>query len=406
MSKRVFLAVVLSFFFILTGYVAQAQTASSSVEQDRTRAMELYEQNNFKEAMPLLESLAEQFPKDIVVQERLGMCILGNAAHMVDQEQRRQERLRARKVLLHAKELGDDSNMIQVLLEQVPEDGSAGAFSDNKEIEQIMRDAEAAFTKGDMKGAIDGYVKAIILDPNLYTAALFAGDAYYKQKLPGSAGEWFARAIQIDPNVETAYRYWGDALMSQGKMDDARMKFIEAVVAEPYRKASWIGLQQWANANNVKLTQPEVKQQTSFSESSPTQMNIIIDADALKKKDGSNAWMFYGISRAAWHGDKFKKEFPNEKQYRHTLREEADSLEMVADMVAKDVKDKKIKTKNVEPGLATLMKLNEAGLLEAYVLISRPDQGIAQDYAGYRREHRDKLRQYLDEFVVPMAPTK
>lgn len=403
MSKHFFVvAVLLSFLFVLLPAVAQS--SPSSIDQDRKTALELYDQNNFKDALPLLEKLAVALPNDVVVQERLGMALLANASQVLDLEQRKSERARARKILLHAKELGDKSNLLQVLLDSVPEDGSTKSFSDNKEIEKIMREAEAAFTKGDMKSAIDGYMKAIVLDPNLYHAALFAGDAYYKQKMPGSAGEWYARAIQINPDVETAYRYWGDALMAQDKMDGARSKFIDAIVAEPYRKSSWIGLTQWAQHNGVKAVHPQINQQASFTEKSPTEMNITLDADSLKKKDGSNAWMMYGISRAAWHGEMFKKEFPNEKEYRHTLREEVDSLKMVADMVAEDLKNKKIKPKNLDPGLAILVKLNEAGLLEAYVLLSRPDQGIAQDYAAYRKDHRDKLRQYLDEFVVPKTP--
>lgn len=403
MSKRIAVVVCLFFSFILAT-TSLAQDTPQNVQQDRARALELYDQNDFKEALPLLERLAVQLPKDVVVQERLGMAIVANAAQIADPEERKRERVRARKVLLYAKELGDDSNLLKVLLDGIPEDGASPTFSDNKEVDQIMRQAEAAFVRGDMKSAIEGYTKAIVLDPNLYYAALFAGDAYYKQKMPGSAGEWYARAVQINPNVETAYRYWGNALMSQGKMDEARSKFIEAIVADPYRRASWIGLQQWADRNGVKPAHPEIRQQSSFSEKSPTEMNIILNADALKKKDGSNAWMFYGISRAAWHGERFKKEFPNEKQYRHTLREEVASLKMVADMVAEDVKNKKLKLKKVEPGLATLMKLNEAGLLEAYVLLSRPDQGIAEDYAAYREQNRDKLRQYLDEFVAPKTP--
>jgi hypothetical protein len=46
------------------------------------------------------------------------------------------------------------------------------------------------------------------------------------------------------------------------------------------------------------------------------------------------------------------------------------------------------------------MKVHDAGLLEAYVLIARPDAGIAQDYPKYRKEHRDELRRYLTEFVI------
>ena len=46
-------------------------------------------------------------------------------------------------------------------------------------------------------------------------------------------------------------------------------------------------------------------------------------------------------------------------------------------------------------------KTNEQGVLEAYVLLSRADERIARDYAGYRKAHRDQLRRYLGEYVVP-----
>lgn len=404
MKKNVVFSLLLAMLVFCGPQRMLAQTEQKALDDDRARALELYDQNNFKDARPILEKLVEQLPKDAVVHERLGMCILADAAGYADPEQRKTERARARKVLLKAKELGDDSNLLQILLEGIPEDGTTVSFSEHKEIDAIMRDAEAAFGRGDLKAAIDGYMKAIVLDPNLYSAALFAGDAYYKQKMYGSAAEWFSRAIQIDPNAETAYRYWGDALMAQGRMQEAREKFIDAVVAEPYRRVTWIGAQQWADRQGLKIAHPDVHQSTKFEETSPTQMNITLDPAGFKAKDGSGAWMFYGISRAAWHGERFKKEFPDEKEYRHSLKEEADSLKMVADMVSEDVKAKKIK--KVEPGLAVLTKIKDDGLLEAFVLLTRPDAGIAKDYAAYREKNREKLRRYLDEYVIPKLPAQ
>ena len=72
---------------------------------------------------------------------------------------------------------------------------------------------------------------------------------------------------------------------------------------------------------------------------------------------------------------------------------------MVAEACAKDLKSGRVKT--LEPSLETLVKLNDAGLLEAYVLFARPDQGIVRDYAAYRATNRDKLRKYwLDVAVI------
>jgi hypothetical protein len=60
--------------------------------------------------------------------------------------------------------------------------------------------------------------------------------------------------------------------------------------------------------------------------------------------------------------------------------------------------DKKVKS--LSPSLAKLKKLNDEGLLEAYILLARPDQGIAQDYPAYLRQGRDKLRRYVVEYIL------
>ena len=37
----------------------------------------------------------------------------------------------------------------------------------------------------------------------------------------------------------------------------------------------------------------------------------------------------YSLARANYRGDEFKKDFPDEKEYRHTLKEEDDALSKV-----------------------------------------------------------------------------
>jgi len=39
-------------------------------------------------------------------------------------------------------------------------------------------------------------------------------------------------------------------------------------------------------------------------------------------------------------------------------------------------------------------------LLEAYILVARPDQGIAADYPQYLKQHRNKLRRNIVEYVL------
>jgi hypothetical protein len=50
------------------------------------------------------------------------------------------------------------------------------------------------------------------------------------------------------------------------------------------------------------------------------------------------------------------------------------------------------------------LKIDEAGVLDAYVLPNRVYVGIAQDASAYRAANRDKLYRYPDEFLVPRTP--
>jgi hypothetical protein len=50
--------------------------------------------------------------------------------------------------------------------------------------------------------------------------------------------------------------------------------------------------------------------------------------------------------------------------------------------------------------LTKLKKLNDEGLLEAYILLARPDAGIVRDHPDYLKQHRDKLRRYVVEYVI------
>jgi tetratricopeptide (TPR) repeat protein len=386
-------------------------TANNSAE--RQRAFELWDKNNHAEAVVLLEKLAAANPSDVAVLARLGFSLYATTASMKDPEERKKTRERARTVLLRARELGDNSNLSQMALDVLSSpDPTDIPFSNLKEAEASMREGEAAFVKGEIDKALTAYEHALKLDPKLYEAALYAGDMYFrkgiaaagareKKEMLDKAGERFARAIAIDADRETAYRYWGDALMHQKKMDEARDKFIEAIIAEPYNKSGYVGLSQWAENNQLRIGHPEIKQPPSSMSASTKngETTITVDPKGLDPKSGpAYYWSFYDLTRATWSKTTFSKEYPDEKTYRHSLKEEAAALRLVAETASRDLKSGK--TGSLDSSLDNLIKLHEAGLIEPYVLFVRPDKGIAQDYAEYRKANRDKLRRYWSEFVV------
>lgn len=396
---------LLAVLLLLTcGMRVLAQTAPLDDSDTRRRAFLLIDQNNFVDALPLMEKLAAAHPSDFVVMERLGSALIGTSGTITDPAARKQMVLRARSAFLRSKELGDKSDYLAAELEQIPEDGELSPFSSQKEVEDAMRDGEAAFSRSDFPAAIAAYQRALQIDPHTYHAALFTGDVYFKMNQMDKAGDWFAKAIAIDPDQETAYRYWGDALLKDGKMEEAKAKFIESVVCQPYQRTSWNGLHNWVNANHAMLSPPQIDLPNSVS-GEGNQINITIGSDSLGKKDGSEAWLTYSISRASWRGDRFKKQFPNEKAYRHSLAEEVDALNTAVAVLGEIYTTPK-KRKKLQPSVLTLLELHEKGMIEPFILLSKPDAGIAQDYIAYRTEHRDKLREYIAEWLIKPESTR
>ena len=376
---------------------------------ERQRALELYEANNLVAALPLLERVAAANPNDPVILSRLGFALYANSVDVKDPAQRQKMRERARTTLLRSQSLGDNSNLTRMALDALSApDGTQVPFSNIKAAELAIREGEAAFVRGDLDKAIAAYERALESDPQLYDAALYAGDAEYKKANNSTdaqyrsdhfdaAGIWFAKAIAINPDRETAYRYWGDALEAQGKINEARDKFVDAIVAQPYTRNSFVGLTQWAGRHKVALGHPKIEPPNSTrTENGKTTLSI--DPKTLNSNDGSNNWLMYDLTRIAWSKADFFKNYPEEKVYRHSLKEETAALRMVAESAARDLKSGKVKS--LEGSLDNLIKLNDAGLLEAFVLFARPDEGIVRDYVAYRRDNREKLRRYWLEVVI------
>jgi hypothetical protein len=96
----------------------------------------------------------------------------------------------------------------------------------------------------------------------------------------------------------------------------------------------------------------------------------------------------------------FSEAFPNEKKYRHSLREEYESLRVTAETLERQLKEGELKENSLDVSIANLLKLHRDGSLDVYVLLVKTNEGIARNYAKYRKNNRDKLRRYLNEYVM------
>jgi tetratricopeptide (TPR) repeat protein len=379
--------------------LAPFASAMAQDDSERQRAFQLYKAAKYVEALPLFEQLALKYPEDPAVVENLGMLVFTQSAYLANPEERKKARKRGRALLVQARKLGSNSPMLQALIDGIaPDGGEDGSFSPKKEVDQAMREGEAAFAKGDFTKALESYQRALLLDPALYEAALFIGDVYFKTADQAKAGEWFANAVKINPNRETAYRYWGDSLIKQGKITEAGEKFVEAYIAEPYNRLARAGFVNWGDKVRVELAHPRVDVPANVSKKEKG-TTITLDANILGKDDKKNgaaaAWLAYGIIRAAWQSE-FAKHYPDEKTYRHSLKEEAAALRGAIEAV----QNQKVDPKNEDPSIKVLRKLNQEGLLEAYILLALPDEGIANDFPAYRKTNVEDLRRYVKLYVM------
>jgi hypothetical protein len=359
---------------LLAAVQAPADKSDAEVKTESDQAQALYDKGNFVAALPLYEELHAARPASTLFEERLAMSLLGGSGQPAPAEAKA-IRLRAKTLLLDARSKGDDSNLSQVLLEKLGQMENAGDAPPVAGKEWFDK-AEAAFGKGDLAGAVGFYSKALEVNPKYYAAATYAGDAEFKMGHPAEAGKFFAQAIAIDPDNETAHRYWGDCLEKDGDHQRAEQQFIEA--------------------NHARVVPPPITLPAQAKVSADGNVNITIGGDLKKDDPEASFGLIYSMVSAMWQSEEFKKRFPKEPVYRHTLVEEAESIRAMFGVIP----DKKKVRDKLSTSTKLLLELDKNGMLECWILLDNPDQGIAQDYVAYRKDHRELLAKYVAQYDV------
>jgi len=408
---------------ILTFLVSStiAQQAAPDYAALKQQGDALFAQNKMEEALPVYEKLSADSNADWLVFSRLGFLVYSKLVLSRNPQERKEFADRARTALLRARELGDRTALTNSLINNLANGTPAVTYySEVGEADSYMQQAEIIFMKGDLEAAVELYKKAFAVDPKLYDAAVYIGDACYKT--PGKleeAQEWYAKAVAINPNRAIAYRYWADDLMKLGKIQEARDKFVEAYISQPGDRLTVAALTNWAKGQNVTLAQPLVKIPITIAPDGDgyvmtVQAGAINNASPLKipfkpmSTGGSYgasfspellnnptfmAWTKYAGARMVWTRQYFQGH-PGQTSVRNNLPEEALALRAAISQLDANAKD-------LDPSLATLIKLDKDGVLEAFIFFARGDQGIMQDYPAYLDEHRDILRRYVMTWVFP-----
>jgi tetratricopeptide (TPR) repeat protein len=176
----------------------RAQDSDENYKTQRAQAMALFKVHKEVEALPLFEELSKRNPDDADVLAALGICLVAHASTLPDESAGKQERVRARAILMRAKQLGSTNGVMLNLLELIPLDGSVH-HDTRPDVDQAFQAGELAFAKRDYDEAIKNYSRAFELDSQNYSAVLFIGDSYFAKKDFPNALVWYDRAIAVIP---------------------------------------------------------------------------------------------------------------------------------------------------------------------------------------------------------------
>lgn len=379
-------------FLVLCFVSSHAYTQSNDeLTQTMAKALLLFKAERYAEAAPYFETVVKATPDNKELRFMYGWSLVAKSKQTSDTAEAKRLSAEALVQLEAAKRLGMKEPMLDSLIALLGGASTAPPAGEQPkltEAEKVLEQAEMQFARSNYDEAIVLYKKALSLDPKMYDAALHLGDAYLAKQDWANSETAYQRAIAIDPEQERAYRYSATPLMKQKKYDEARDRYIEAFITDPYGGMAIRGINQWAQVTGAKLGHPEVDiPKFEYRDGKPTTVMNENSTTAASK-----AWLAYSLARDAWYKEKFAKAFPKETTYRHSLQEEAESIRS---MLA-SAKEQKLE----HPHFVVLQKLDDEGLLESYILLAQADEGIASDHPGYLKANRPKLRQYVLKYVI------
>lgn len=393
----------------------------ANFETEHQQAIDLFASEQILQSLPLYEDLCRQDQTVAVFAERHAAGLLAREATLSDPSARTELHTQAIKELQRAQALGDTSDYARNVLGSQSKTflGSmvtgiplsiGYTYHGNPAAQPPFHDAEAAFGRSDISGALPLYIQAANLDPAWYDAAMCVGDTYARLKDTPSALLWYAKAIAIDPDRETAYRWSGDALFHSGDQQGAGHKYAEAVVAEPYGRTAVGQLASWAKINHRQLSRPDITRPEFITPQGVLKIDPTL-SDPGPITDGRSAWIVYQQYRVA-HGARVLNQlivagardssgvYTKVDGYRHTIAEEHAALRaMLADLDTQ-LKTGAVLESSLDPTLRNIRALEKAGFLGAWIAIDAADAGIRSDYPQYRAKHRQHLVDYVTTYLI------
>lgn len=362
---------------------------------------ELSKAQRYDEERALYEAWLRLHADDAQVTFALGYAMYLQASAEGNTPKGDELRRRTYQLVREGIRLGYDGALVDLMKGAVDAEGhDLAKYSERADVDAVMRQGEQAFAAGRHDEALKAYENALLLDPGHYAATLYIGDVHFVRNELPAAMTWFERATKLDPDRETAWRYWGDALAKVDRGDDALEKYVQALVAEPYNRLPRQMLQAFGTRTGRPPRAPAVNLPRIAV--SVAGGRISVDQDLR----GDPLLDAYVKARADWLLNEWPKRSGGSAAARHSLGEEAAGLRAAVRFADAADPATKAKLTNWDASVRTIKSLDAAGFLEAFILLDWPDNGIAADYADYRRQNRAPLLRYVHQVTLAPSPAR
>ncbi|TND08020.1 MAG: hypothetical protein FD123_2703 [Bacteroidetes bacterium] len=248
----------------------------------------------------------------------------------------------------------------------------------SNEAKEKFGEAEKEFQAKNFAKAVNLYKQALDLDSSYYKAGLYLGDSYWNDNQPEQAVKYFKRSISQEPGMLEPRKYLTDAYASMKEYDLAYNECVNAILIHP-------DLSMFAKLSDIC---------------------------ELKGKTFDRHWM----ARTFYTNDPKNEQGPIAElpwKYYREAKEKIAPYCNSGGMIDKSnslTKEKYMESycweymltqyKTDDAKFVFARKMQKAGQLDCYVLLSMYHIGINDQFIHLAKTNPDKIRDYIKNYLV------
>lgn len=287
----------------------------------------------------------------------------------------------AREATLNTTDCYNASLYLRIFLVDVDVDSNI-----NEKALKSFNEAETEFTNKNYQKAATLYQKAIDEQPGFYKANMYLGDAYYALGYYADAATVFKNDVQKFPYLLEPRKYLIDTYAKLGQYDNALNTAIESMTVYPdYSDEAKLSDAVYFLNRKMSITwtaRPILP--NKIKDTASTDLN---DYAPDKVPETPKPWTYYESAQ-----DKIES-YCNNKG----IIAKPNSLTQSKYMEVYSWEE--MLNKSNDPQLDEARKMQKAGYLDCYVLITCFHQDFYEQYLDFVSKNRDKVMQYYKTYI-------